>query len=197
MKKTKNRPSQKKLKNKTVLLCITGSIAAYRACDLLRDLKCEGANVFCLMTEAATRFVTPLTFHSLSGNPVYSDPFSNQEDWNVLHTTLADKADLILIAPATADIIARLANGFANDLVTSVVLASRAKVMIVPAMNDNMYAHPITQENIAKLKKIGYEVISPIEGDLVCGRVGVGHIEENETIMKAVSFSLFRGRRLE
>ena len=178
--------SQKRLNGKTVLLCVTGSIAAYRACDLLRDLKAEGADIFCLMTEAATRFVTPLTFHSLSGNPVYSDPFSSQEDWNVLHTTLADKADLILIAPATADIIARLANGFAGDLVTSVILASRAKVMIVPAMNDNMFAHVITQENIAKLKKIGYEFVSPIEGDLVCGRVGMGHIQENSVTLDSV-----------
>ncbi len=186
MKKIKNQSNPKNLKGRTILLCVTGSIAAYRSCDLLRDLKSEGADVFCLMTEAATRFVTPLTFHSLSGNPVYSDPFSNQDDWNVLHTTLADKADLILIVPATADIIARLANGFASDLVTSVVLASRAKVMIVPAMNDNMYAHPMTRENIAKLKKIGYEFVNPIEGDLVCGRLGMGHIQENNVILDSV-----------
>jgi len=186
VKKIKNQSNPKNLKGRTILLCVTGSIAAYRSCDLLRDLKSEGADVFCLMTEAATRFVTPLTFHSLSGNPVYSDPFSNQDDWNVLHTTLADKADLILIVPATADIIARLANGFASDLVTSVVLASRAKVMIVPAMNDNMYAHPMTRENIAKLKKIGYEFVNPIEGDLVCGRLGMGHIQENNVILDSV-----------
>src|SRR3989338_9753513 len=111
-KKTQRRKS---LKAKTVLLCVTGSIAAYRACDLLRDLRAEGAEVICLMTEAAKRFVTPLTFHSLSGHPVYADPFSEHEDWNVLHTTLADRADLILIAPATADVIARLAAGFADD----------------------------------------------------------------------------------
>lgn len=186
MKKTKITQSQKRLNGKTILLCITGSIAAYRACDLLRDLKAEGANVFCLMTEAATRFVTPLTFHSLSGNPVYSDPFSSQEDWNILHTTLADKADLILIAPATADMIARLAHGFANDLVSSVVLASRAKVMVVAAMNDNMYSHITTQENLKKLEKIGYQLVSPIEGDLICGRVGMGHIEANSVILDSV-----------
>jgi len=190
VKKTKNPQNPKRLNGKTILLCITGSIAAYRACDLLRDLKCEGANVFCLMTEAATRFVTPLTFHSLSGNPVYSDPFSSQEDWNVLHTTLADRADLILVAPATADMIARLAHGFANDLVSSVILASRAKVMIVPAMNDNMFAHTMTQENLKKLEKIGYQSVSPIEGDLVCGRVGMGHIAENETILKSIHSSI-------
>ena len=138
------------------------------------------------MTEAAKHFVTPLTFHSLSGNPVYSDPFSREEDWSVLHTTLADKADLILIAPATADILARLAGGFASDLITSVILASRAKVLIAPAMNDNMFAHPITQENIEKLQGIGYQFVEPIEGDLVCGRIGVGHIADNTTVLDAV-----------
>lgn len=177
---------QRRLNNKTILLCVTGSIAAYRSCDLVRNLKAEGADVFCLMTEAAQKFVTPLTFQSLSGHPVYSDPFSTQEDWAVLHTTLADQADLILISPATADIIARLACGFASDLVTSVVLASRAKVLIVPAMNDNMFSHPITQQNIKKLNQIGYGFVSPIEGDLVCGRVGMGHIQENDVILTAV-----------
>ena len=184
--KSSKKQKQRSLKGKTVLLCITGSIAAYRACDLVRTLRAEGADVVCLMTEAAKQFVSPLTFRSLSAHPVYSDPFSEQEDWSVLHTTLADQADLILIAPATANIIARLAGGFASDLVTSVVLASRAQVLIAPAMNDNMFAHPITQENIKKLKKIGYQFVEPIEGDLVCGRVGVGHISENSDILDSV-----------
>lgn len=138
------------------------------------------------MTEAAKRFVSPLTFHALSGNPVHSDPFSEHEDWNVLHTTLADRADLILIAPATADILARLAHGFASDLVTSVVLASRAKVLIAPAMNDHMLSHTLTQENIKKLRSIGYRFVEPIEGDLVCGRLGVGHIAGHGTLLDAV-----------
>ncbi|MBI1977453.1 MAG: hypothetical protein HYS55_01720 [Candidatus Omnitrophica bacterium] len=188
--KTQKTQRQRSLKNKTILLCITGSIAAYRACDLVRELKREGANVVCLMTEAATKFVTPLTFRSLSGNRVYSDPFSNDEDWNVLHTTLADRASLILIVPATADIIARLAGGFANDLVTSVVLASQARVLIAPAMNDHMYAHPMTQENIKKLERIGYHFVKPIAGDLVCGRIGVGHIEDNPIILAAIRKTL-------
>ena len=188
--KTQKIQKQRKLKNKTILLCITGSIAAYRSCDLVRDLRAEGADVICLMTEAAKQFVTPLTFHSLSGHPVYSDPFSNEEDWSVLHTTLADRANIILIAPATADVIARLAAGFANDLVTSVVLASKASVLIAPAMNDNMFRHPITQENIKKLQKIGYRFVEPIEGDLVCGRIGVGHIAENEVVLDALRKTL-------
>ena len=192
MKKQKA-PKQRSLKGKTILLCVTGSIAAYRACDLVRDLRTQGADVVCLMTEAATHFVSALTFHSLSGNPVYSDPFSEREDWSVLHTTLADRASLILIAPATADIIARLAGGFASDLVTSVVLASKAQVLIAPAMNDNMFAHPITQENIQKLEGIGYRFVEPIEGDLVCGRIGVGHIAENEVVLEQVQKTLHAG----
>ncbi|MBI4358104.1 MAG: hypothetical protein HY584_02285 [Candidatus Omnitrophica bacterium] len=185
MKRPKIR-NPKSLKGKTILLCVTGSIAAYRSCELVRDLRSEGSHVICLMTEAATKFVTPLTFRSLSGHPVYTDPFSEGEDWNVLHTTLADQASLIVIAPATADIIARLAQGFAGDLVTSVVLASRARVLIVPAMNDHMFAHSITQDNIRKLQKIGYRFIEPIAGDLVCGRVGVGHIAEHEAILDTI-----------
>ena len=184
--KNKKTQRQRSLKGKTILFCITGSIAAYRACDLVRDLRSDGADVICLMTEAAKRFVAPLTFHSLSGHPVYSDPFSEHEDWNVLHTTLADRADLILIAPATADIIARLAAGFASDLVTSVVLASRAAVLIVPTMNDHMFAHVITQENIRKLQSIGYQFVEPVKGDLVCGRIGVGHIAEHGVVFGRV-----------
>ncbi len=212
--KAKNRFSKK-----TVLFALSGSIALYKSCDLVRNLKAEGADVICLMTKTAEKFVTPLTFQALSGHPVYTDPFSNDTDcprtsikqkdnmrgsgaamtsksslsdfsnvghgWAVLHTTLADKADLILISPASANLIARLASGMADDIVTSAVLASKAKVLVVPAMNDNMYAHPITQENITKLKRIGYQFVPPIKGDLVCGRVGMGHIAENEQILNS------------
>lgn len=191
----KRKPSPKSLKSKTVLVCVSGSIAAYRACDLVRDLRAEGAEVICLMTEAAAQFVSPLTFRALSGNPVHSDPFSQDEDWNVLHTTLADKADLILIAPATADLIARLAAGLAGDIVTSAVLASRAPILIAPAMNDHMYDHPITQENIKKLERIGYQFVSPIEGELVCGRTGIGHIADNAAILKRAHVLLQRSGR--
>ena len=178
--------SPKPLLKKTILLGLSGSIALYRSCDLVRELKSEGANVICVMTKSAEKFVTATTFQALSGNTVYTDPFSTQEDWAVLHTTLADKADLILICPASTNLIARLASGMADDMVTSVVLASKAKVLIAPAMNDNMLSHKITQENIQKLKKVGYQFIEPIEGDLVCGRVGVGHIAEQATILDHV-----------
>lgn len=175
---------KKRFSKKTILLCVSGSIAIYRACDLVRDLKKEGAEVYCLMTNSAQKFVTPLTFQALSGHPVYADPFSDKSDWSIIHTTLADQADLILVCPASANVIARLAAGMADDIVTSVILASKAKVLIAPAMNDNMYLHPITQENIAKLKKISYAFVSPIEGDLACGRKGMGHIAENETVLE-------------
>ena len=178
--------SLNRLNRKTILFCVSGSIAAYRACQLVRDLRAEGANVICLMTQAAQKFVTPLTFRSLSGNPVYADPFSEHEDWNVIHTTLADQADLILMMPATADLIARLAAGFADDLVTSVTLASRAKVLIVPAMNDHMFRHAATQENIEKLRGFGYHFVPPIEGDLVCGRTAIGHIADGGTVLDEI-----------
>ncbi len=177
---------------KTILLCISGSIAAYRACELVRELRKRGARVFCLMTESAKKFVTPITFRALSGNPVYSDPFSETEDWNIIHTDLADRADLILIAPATADLIARLACGFADDLVTSVVLASRRRILVVPAMNDRMYTHPATQVNLGKLLEMNYEVMKPIEGDLVCGRTAIGHIPSLDAILSRAELMFSR-----
>lgn len=182
----KKASAKKRLQGKTILLGVTGSIAAYRACELVRDLKEEGADVICLMTKAAKEFIAPLTFQTLTGNPVYIDPFTLTGEWNVLHTGLADRAKLILIAPATADVIARLAAGFAGDMLTSVVLASRAPVLIAPAMNDNMYLHPITQENIKKLKALKYHFVDPIVGELACGKTAVGHIAENSNILKDV-----------
>ena len=183
----------KRFAKKKIILGVSGSIAAYKACELIRDLREEGASVTCVMTNSAQKFVTPLTLKALSANPVYADPFSNEADWAVLHTTLADEADLILVCPASANVIARLASGMANDLVTSVVLASKAKVLIVPAMNDNMYAHPITQENIVRLKKI-YHFTDPIKGELVCGRKGLGHIADTKTILQTAHTILSRKR---
>ena len=178
--------SSARLKKKTILVCLSGSIALYRSCDLIRALKREGADCYCLMTKSAQQFVTSLTFQALSGHQVYTDQFSTEQDWAVLHTQLADQADLILVSPASANIIARLANGMADDLVASVILASKSKVLITPAMNDNMFSHPITQENIRKLKQIGYQFTDPIEGDLVCGRVGVGHIADQSVILNKI-----------
>lgn len=184
------KPAKKSLHGKTILLGVSGSIAAYRACDLVRQLRAEGANVICMMSRSAERFVSSLTFHSLSGNRVYTDPFAENEDWNVIHTTLADQADLILIMPATANLIARLAAGFADDMVTSVVLAAnpaKTAVLICPAMNDRMFTNKLTQENIARLRHAGYRFIDPIEGDLVCGRAGVGHVADGDRVLDQVT----------
>lgn len=169
------------MKGKKILLCVTGSIAAYRVCDLIGELRKQGALITCAMTAGAREFITPLTIRSLSGGRVYTDLFTEYE--GVLHTDLADGSDLVLVMPASANVIARLANGLADDLVTSILLAAKRPVVIVPAMNDNMFRHPMTQENLAKLRGIGYEVVDPIKGPLVCGRDDIGHIAGEEAIL--------------
>lgn len=182
----KQSPKRKSLRNKTVLHVITGSIAAYKACEQIRAMKEEGARVIAVLTKAAEEFITPLTIRSLTGEWVYGDLFAKETPHHVLHTSLADTADLILIAPASADIIARLACGMADDLATSVVLATGSPVLIAPAMNDRMYRHPLTQNNIRRLKETGYHFLDPVEGYLACGRVAVGHIAETSAILDAV-----------
>ena len=176
----------KSLSKKTVLHILTGSVAAYKAGDLIQGLRGEGARVVCILTEAAKQFITPLVVRALSGERVYHDFFSTDTPYDVLHTSLAEEADVILVAPASADFIAKLAAGFAEDLASCTVLASRRPVVIVPAMNDQMYSHPLTQENIRKLKAIGYRFVDPVKGPLVCGKEAIGHVAENETIFQAV-----------
>jgi phosphopantothenoylcysteine decarboxylase/phosphopantothenate--cysteine ligase len=177
--------------SKTILFAISGSIAAYKACEVISVLKHEGHTVLCMMTEAAKQFITPLTLKTLSGHPVFSDAFDHASLNLPVHTSLADRADLMVFAPASADLIARLAHGLADDLVASVALATKAKKLVVPAMNDNMYQSPLTQENLRRLKKAGYQILSPIKGNLVCGRVGIGHIPGTEAILKAI-YSLLK-----
>lgn len=169
---------------KEIILGVTASIAAYKACDIIRSLKEEGFEVTAVMTEEAKEFITPLTLASLTRNKVYSRMFSDPEDWEIEHISLADKADLILIAPATANIIAKLACGLGDDLLSSTILASRAPVVIAPAMNFKMFEHRLTQENIAKLKEIGYKFIGPKNGKLADGRIGIGHLADTEEIVK-------------
>lgn len=169
---------------KEIILGVTASIAAYKACDIIRSLKEEGFEVTAVMTEEAKEFITPLTLASLTRNKVYSRMFSDPEDWEIEHISLADKADLILIAPATANIIAKLACGLGDDLLSSTILASRAPVVIAPAMNFKMFEHRLTQENIAKLKEIGYKFIGPKKGKLADGRIGIGHLADTEEIVK-------------
>ena len=175
-----------KLKNKNILLIITGSIAAYKIPDLIQLLREEGARVPCVLTEAAKKFVTPLTIRATSGEPVYDDFFSPHSPYDVIHTSLAELADLILVAPASANFIARLAAGLANDLASSILLAANRPVLLAPAMNDQMYRNPLTQENIQKLKKIGYRFADPVEGYLICGKEALGHISEPQAITRLV-----------
>ncbi len=184
MKKT--RPRAKSLKAKTVVLVITGSIAAYRTVDLVQRLREEGARVICVMTEAAKKFIGPLTLRAVSGEKVYHDLFALDTPYDVLHTSLAEEADLVLVAPASANFLARLATGQASDLASSMLLVARCPILVVPAMNDQMYTHPLTQQNLNRLKEIGYQFIDPIVGHLVCGKEAIGHIPETEQIVAFV-----------
>lgn len=169
---------------KEIILGVTASIAGYRACDIIRDLKEEGYNVNVIMTGDAKEFIAPLSLAALSRNKVYSEMFSDPSAWDIEHISLADKADLILVAPATANIIGKIACGLCDDLLTCTVLAAKAPVLIAPAMNTNMYEHKITRENIAKLKKIGYHFIGPEKGKLATGKIGIGRLSAVKDIVK-------------
>jgi phosphopantothenoylcysteine decarboxylase len=167
---------------KTIVLGVCGSIAAYKAADLTSRLAKRGFNMHVVMTTSATEFVTPLTFQTLSRNPVTTSVFDEKESWHPGHIDLADRAQLLLIAPATANVIAKLANGIADDALTSIALASRAKILIAPAMNGKMWEHVATQENVAKLCARGAEFIGPEEGLLACGYEGLGRLWNVEDI---------------
>jgi len=171
---------------KTVIVGVTASIAAYKACEIVNLLRKNLFDVRVILTKDALEFVTPLTLQTLSGNKVLTDMFEPSERWNPVHTSLADNASLILIAPATANVIGRLANGICDDLLTCVTYASKAPVLIAPAMNENMYNHRIVMKNIAKLKKIGYSFVGPVKGRLACGHDGKGHIAPVPEIIKEV-----------
>lgn len=171
-------------KNKSsVILGVTGGIAAYKACEITTALKKDGADVDVVMTREALEFVRALTFQTLSGNKVTIDMFDTPTEWDPVHISLADKADLVLIAPATANVIGKLANGICDDMLTCIVLATKAPVLIAPAMNVNMYNHKAVQENVAKLKKMGYKFIGPVKGRLACGCEGMGHIADVKDIV--------------
>ena len=172
------------LKDKTILLGVTGGIAVYKAADLVSRLKKQNANVEVIMTSNAMEFVTPLTFQTMSNNMVHSDMFKEITNYDVEHISLAQSADIILIAPATANTIGKIACGIADNLLTTVVMASNAKVIFAPAMNTTMYNSPMVQENIHKLKKIGYEFIAPGVGLLACGDYGAGKMAEPADIVE-------------
>jgi phosphopantothenoylcysteine decarboxylase/phosphopantothenate--cysteine ligase len=168
-----------------IILGITGSIAAYKAADIASQLTKLGHEVTCVLTKSALEFVTPLTLQTLSRRPVITDLFAEKDGWQPGHIHLADTADLLLIAPATANILASLAHGFANDALTAIALATRAPTLIAPAMNGKMWLHPATQQNVATLKSWGHQFIDPAEGMLACGYEGVGRLAEVDHIVQA------------
>lgn len=180
------------LKGKKILLGVTGSIAAYKAAEILSLLKKKGADVFVIMTEAASKFIQPLTFCVLSGNPVVDNLFSTNDKIIVKHISLSQWADLILIAPATANIIGKIAQGIADDMLTTTVMASASEVKVIfaPAMNKNMLSNPLYQQNVEKLTSLGYEFIDSEYGQLACGEVGEGRLANIEDIVDTVEYAL-------
>ncbi|AKP46806.1 MULTISPECIES: bifunctional phosphopantothenoylcysteine decarboxylase/phosphopantothenate--cysteine ligase CoaBC [Bacillus] len=175
------------LKGKNILLCVTGGIAVYKAAALTSKLTQAGASVKVIMSNGAQKFVTPLTFQALSRNDVYTDTFDEKHPESIAHIDLADWADLVLVAPATANIIGKLANGIADDMISTTLLAATAPVWIAPAMNVHMYDHPAVKRNIERLQSYGYQFVEPNEGYLACGYVGKGRMEEPENIVKLIS----------
>ena len=169
---------------RNIVLGVSASIAIYKACDIVRRLKNAAFSVNVVMTRESEELIKPIVFQSLSGSKVYCGLFDIPESWQIEHISLADKADLILIAPATANIIAKIASGICDDLLTCIVAATKAPVLIAPAMNENMYKNKITQGNISKLKSFGYRFIGPRTGKLACGATGIGCLAEVETIIK-------------
>ncbi len=174
------------LASKRILVCVSGGIAVYKAVALVSKLTQAGAEVKVIMTESAKQFVQPLAFQVMSRNDVYYDTFDEKDSSVIAHIDLADWADLVIVAPATANVIGKLANGIADDMVTTTLLATTADVWIAPAMNVHMYEHPAVIRNINQLSKDGYSFIEPSEGFLACGYVGKGRLEEPENIVKLV-----------
>lgn len=179
------------LKGKTVLLGVTGGIAAYKAAELVSLLIKQHANVEVIMTKNATEFISPLTFEQLTGNKVYTDTFDRNFVHNVEHIALADKADIVVIAPATANSIAKFANGLADDMLSTTVLACNCPKLMAPAMNTNMYNNPVTKDNIEKLKAFyGWKEIKPDTGRLACGTEGIGKLAKVEKILYGILYEI-------
>lgn len=178
---------------KTVVLGVTGSIAAWQTPEIVGRLRDLMINVYCIMTKSATEFITPLTLQVSSQNPVTVDMFERRREWNIAHIALADIADLFLIAPATANTIAKIASGIADDILSTTVLATKAPVVIAPAMNPNMYSNHFTQSNIQKLKQRGYHFIDPEYGKTACGTEGVGRLARIPVIINRM-INLLEGK---
>jgi len=184
-------------KNKNIVIGITGGIACYKVCEIISYLVREGANVDVIMTKNSIEFITPLTIETLSKNKVIIDMFEQKEHIEVEHISLARKADLILVVPATANIIGKIANGIADDMLSTTIMATTSKVIFAPAMNNEMYNNKIVQDNIKKLKKYGYEFIDPVEGNLACGYKTIGKLARKETIIEFIKNVLIKGEENE
>ena len=174
------------LKNKTVVLAVSGSIAAYKIASLASKLKKLHADVQVLMTQNATNFINPITFETLTGNKCLVDTFDRNFQYSVEHVALAKRADVVLVAPASANVIGKIANGLADDMLTTTVMACKCHKIISPAMNTQMFENPIVQDNLAKLQRFGYEVIQPAHGYLACGDTGAGKMPEPETLLQYI-----------
>lgn len=183
--------------NYNVVLGVTGGIAAYKACEVVSRLKKQNVNIDVIMTKNATEFVGPLTFQSISKNKVITDMFAADFHWDIEHISLAKKADVFLIAPATANIIGKMANGIADDMLSTTVMATKAQIILAPAMNTNMYYNENVQANIEKLKQQGVLFIEPAEGLLACNDIGRGKMQEPEQIVEIVMHHLTKNRDLE
>ena len=174
-------------RQKTIVVGVTGGIACYKAVELVRLLVKANLRAQVIMTRGAMEFVTPLTFQTLSGNPVATETFNLTQESQIGHINLADSAELFVIAPATANAIGKIANGIADDLLTTVVMATQAPVLIAPAMNIHMYGNPILQENLRKLRRVGYHIMDPAEGFLACGYEGRGRLPDPEKILEEIN----------
>jgi phosphopantothenoylcysteine synthetase/decarboxylase len=177
-------PDSKQLRKPSIVLGVTGSIAAYKAAELVRLMMRQGWQVSVVMTSCATEFVTPLTFQTLSRNAVGTGLFDEKDGWHPEHISYADRADLLVIAPCTAHVIAKLAHGLADDLLTCTALATRAPVLVAPAMNEGMWLHPATRANVELLQARGVSFVEVGSGDLACGTEGVGRLAELDVIVK-------------
>ena len=180
------RTASKLLNGKTVLLGVTGSIAAYKIASLASSLKKLGADVHVLMTQNATNFINPITFESLTGNKCLVDTFDRNFQFQVEHVSIAKKADVVMVAPASANVIGKIAHGIADDMLTTTIMACKCHVFVAPAMNTNMYTNPILQDNLETLRRYGYEVIEPASGYLACGDTGAGKMPEPEVLLSYI-----------
>ena len=184
------------LENKHVVLGICGGIAAFKAAHIASLLRQRGAEVKCIMTEHATKLITPLTMREISGNPVAVSMFDDTPEFNVEHIALARWADIFVIAPATANVIGKVASGIADDMLSTTIMATKAPVLFAPAMNSNMYLNPVVQDNMAKLKRFGYEIMEPASGHLACGIIGIGRLPEPEEIVDRIELTVCRTNTL-